>query len=211
MISWLSMLRDWWISWKSWVMKHCYKILGKDLLRNLLLIMFGTLKTEERLKDQWQAWSKDWKAVLMKCRREEEDLLSIFIKRKANLMSSKKASTKVSARRVLSSKSSVQFNLKICWGRLQKMLLRKLCRVLFHHRVDLVSSPKSNISASRTVQISEWVQEWTIVQITIVIILLWVDQITSMWPPIKQTAQPAPTETWWLVKFQVHHPKWTSS
>lgn len=97
--------------------------------------MFGILKTEEKLKDQLQLSSKDLKADCKKCKKEEEDWSSIFIKKRENWMNLKKASDKALARRAQSSRNSVQFNLKIFWEHLPKMLLKKLFQVWFPHRV----------------------------------------------------------------------------
>ena len=49
----------------------------------------------------------------MKCKKEEEDLLSIFIRKKGNFMNSKKALSKASAKNQQLSENSLQFSLKI--------------------------------------------------------------------------------------------------
>jgi len=82
--------------------------------------MFGTLKTRGmklRFKKEMQQailTGPDLKEDLMKCKREEEDLLSTFIRKKASYMNLKKASNRVSARNQQLSENSHLFNLKTC-------------------------------------------------------------------------------------------------
>ena len=65
------------------------------------LTMFGTHKTREMKllfkKEMQQATltGPDLKEDLMRCKREEEDSLSIFIRKKASYMNLKKVSSRV--------------------------------------------------------------------------------------------------------------------
>lgn len=198
MIFWLNMSTDWWTNWRSWVTNLFCKKDGRRQLRNLLLITFGTRKTEGRLKDRWPVSLKDSKADCTKCRREEGDWSSISTKRRENLMSSKKASTKASVRRAPSSRSSVLSNLKTSWELQPKMWHKKLSPVWSHLKVALVFSLKFKTSVSRTTSKERQTQPTTLLTAKALIHRLHRDTTTLKWRT--KTAQEVDHlgGTWWL-------------
>lgn len=70
---WLNMLSAWWTSSRSWEMRHFFKNLGREPLKNSSRTMSGTRKTGERLRVQWQASYRDLKAGWTRCKRGEGD------------------------------------------------------------------------------------------------------------------------------------------
>ena len=58
-IFWSSMSTDWWTRLRLWMMRVFCRISGRGLSRSSSPIMSGTHRTEERLKAQWQALSRD--------------------------------------------------------------------------------------------------------------------------------------------------------
>lgn len=112
-------------------------------------------------------------------------------------MNLNKVSTKVSARRVPSSRNSVQFSWKIYWGHPPRMWPKKLYPAWFLHKAASVFCLKLRTIASKTT-FKEW-QTWTI---TLVIVKTLspklVDKTILTWVFHSKTAPVVPPPaTWW--------------
>ena len=112
--------------------------------------MFGILKIELKLKDRLLVSYRDLKGDFMRCKNEEGDWLSIFTRKRVNLMNLKKDSIRASARRVPLSRNSAQYSWKTYFELPLKTWHRKWFQAWFHHKVVMAFFHRSKSTVKWT-------------------------------------------------------------